>query len=552
MSYLDLFTLRRSLPVDERNLSLVRTTSQCILKAVPSLDRARKPIPSWGGQAPCTTTRISQNIDCGPPTRHFLLPPADKTLLTASQGTYTLLGALKHPRSIFSRRVRSTMSATSILSAYLLEQKTRFLRDNGDDWTVVMGNEAGDLDSLASSIGFAWLLSHIPTTNTRAIALITTPREDFVLRAENLYALELVGIKEDFQELLCPEDLPKPNLSTNFALVDHNSLHPAYTFPSARVTAIVDHHEDEGNYLDTASPRIIEPAGSCASLVTRVIKSYPTLRIPPELAAFLLSAIVVDTHDLRKGGKAIAVDYEASAWLLPRANVPSSENFVGQAVETPQHVPDHSWIQSLSDTLSAKKSAVSHLNVRDLLRRDYKEYSFNLSSSICGNGPYSIKAGLATVPLPLSTFFSPSPTSAVVATQEWIKERGVSILGVLTAYKSKQGKSKRELVWIVDENMCGPRLSQVLFDGFEASEVLQAKRVSFKRYGFDSHVGRDGHEGNEVKRGSIDEEESVGEQVAAPEASPFGVGLVARVYQQKNSAVTRKQVAPILRRVLEG
>ena len=69
-----------------------------------------------------------------------------------------------------------------------------------------------DLDSLASSIGFAWLLSHKPTADTKTIALITTPREDFVLRAENLYALQLVGIKDDFQELLCPEDLPNPNL----------------------------------------------------------------------------------------------------------------------------------------------------------------------------------------------------------------------------------------------------------------------------------------------------------------------------------------------------
>ena len=403
-----------------------------------------------------------------------------------------------------------------------------------------------DLDSLASSIGFAWLLSHISATNTKAIALITTPREDFVLRAENLYALQLVGIKEGFHELLCPEDLPKPNLCTTFALVDHNSLHPTYAFPGARVTAIVDHHEDEGEYVGTASPRIIEPAGSCASLITRVIMSYPILQIPPELAALLLSAIVIDTHGLRKGGKAVAVDYEASAWLLSRANVLSSENFVEQTVKSLQHVLDDPWIQSLSNTLSAKKTTLFHLSTRDLLRRDYKEYQLNLSSSICGDSPCSIKAGLATVPLPLSAFFSPSPTSAVVATQEWIKERGLSILGVLTTYKSKQGKSKRELVWVVDENVSGSRLPQVFFDGFEATEILQAKRTNFGRYGFDSHVGRGGKEDEEESH------DSIGEEVGAVEASPFSVGLVARVYKQKNSAATRKQVAPILKRVLEG
>ncbi|KAF8128543.1 DHH phosphoesterase [Boletus edulis] len=444
------------------------------------------------------------------------------------------------------------MTTTSGLSAYLLEQKTRFLGDNGDGWTVVMGNEAGDLDSLASSIGFAWFLSHKLNTDANAIALITTPREDFVLRAENLYALQLVGIKEDFRELLCPEDVPKPNLCTDFALVDHNSLHPNYALPDVRVTAIIDHHEDEGKYLDTASPRSIEPAGSCASLVTRVIMSYPTLQIPPELATLLLNAIVIDTHGLRRGGKAVGVDYEAFTWLVPRANVPSSGSLIEQMAETPQHVPDLAWIQSLTHTLNTKKTALSHLNTRDLLRRDYKEYVFNLSSSIRGDSPCSVKAGLSTVPLPLSSFFSPSPTSAVVSTQEWIKERGLSILGVLTTYKSKQGKPKRELMWVVDEKVCGPRLPQVLFDGIEANEILQVKRTDFKRYGFNSQVGKDEKERDEVEWGSIDEEESVGEPSGAAETSPFDVGFVVRVYRQKNSAVTRKQVAPILKRVLEG
>lgn len=404
-----------------------------------------------------------------------------------------------------------------------------------------------DLDTLASSIAFAWLLSHKPTTDSKAIALITTPREDFVLRAENLYALQLVGIKEDLQELVCPEDLPKPNLSTNFALVDHNSLHPSYALPGVQVTAIIDHHEDEGKYLNTASPRIVEPAGSCASLVTRVIMSYPMLQIPPELATLLLSAIAIDTHGLRRGGKAVDVDHQASAWLLPRANAPSSGDLVKQTMAI--QVPDHPWIQSLSETLNAKKTALSHLNTRDLLRRDYKEYTINLSSFIQGDNPASIKAGLATVPLPLSSFFSPSPASVVADTQEWIKERELSVLGVLTHYKSKQGKPKRESVWVVGESVYGPRLAQALFDGLESSEVLQAKRTSFERFGFGGHGGREGNKGDV---GSIDEEESVSGQAETPEASPFSVGLVARAYRQENVAVTRKGVAPILKRVLEG
>ncbi|KAF9232633.1 DHH phosphoesterase [Melanogaster broomeanus] len=339
--------------------------------------------------------------------------------------------------------------STSSLSNYLSEQKTRFLADHGEGWTIVVGNEAGDLDTVASSIGYAWLLSHAPTSETvgKAIALMTTSRQDFVLRPENVHALlQLAGIGEQFQELLCPEDLPKPNQCTNYCI-------------DARVIAIVDHHEDEGKYFDTASPRVIEPSGSCASLVTRIIMSYPTLEIFPELATLLLSAILIDTRGLRKGGKALDVDHKASAWLLPRANVTGTSPDVhsGPTISTSAALSDHPLIQTLSSTLAAKKSA----------------------------------------------------------TQDWMKERGLSVLGVLTTYRSRKDKGKREEMWVVDEESAGPQLPQSLFVGLETNEVLRLRRAKSGRHDF-------------TRR------------------------FVARIYKQKNASATRKQVAPILKRTLEG
>ena len=150
-SHLNLFIFRRSPKfVDERNLLLARTTNQCVLGVVSSLDSTKPPIPSQGDQfkVPHTTTRISENVDCGHPIRHFLQPSTTKALFTVSQCTYIHRDATKRPRFIplsspFGWRVRRTMSTTFSLSAYLLEQKTHFLADNGDGWTVVMGNEAG-------------------------------------------------------------------------------------------------------------------------------------------------------------------------------------------------------------------------------------------------------------------------------------------------------------------------------------------------------------------------------------------------------------------------
>ncbi|KIJ64753.1 hypothetical protein HYDPIDRAFT_89879 [Hydnomerulius pinastri MD-312] len=415
------------------------------------------------------------------------------------------------------------MSA-STLSHHLAEQKRRFLAEasNGNGWTIVVGNEAGDLDTLASSIGYAWFRSQAPATETegKAIALIPTLREDFVLRPENIHALQLAKISDSFEELLCPEDLPDVQF-TDFALVDHNSLHPNFSKPGVQVTAVIDHHEDEGKYLDTASPRVIEPSGSCASLVTRIIMSRP-LQIPPELATLLLSAVLIDTQGLR--GKALEIDREASAWLLPRSNLVSQ----GAPTYTSLTAPvdgdpsiSTALIKSLSSNLNAKKFAVSNLGTRDLLRRDYKEYS--LSISISSNEDRLMKAGLSTVPMRLSSLFSLDPPSTVSATQAWMKERGLSVLGVLTTYRNKRDKGRREEMWVVDESLGSDsdlHLSRCLFDGLEANEDLRLKRVGFKRCGF--------------------------------QQSPFDPLYVARVYKQKNASCTRKQVAPIMKRILEG
>ena len=145
-SHLNLFIFRRS-PVDE--YLLLARTSQCRLKIVSSLDEA-EPIPTSGAgrlNAPRTalTTRISKSADCPQST------PPSRAPFTVSRWRYTYWDSVKRPRFVhlsspFGRRVRR-MSTTSSLSAYLLEQKTRFLGDSGNGWTVVMGNEAGGTPS---------------------------------------------------------------------------------------------------------------------------------------------------------------------------------------------------------------------------------------------------------------------------------------------------------------------------------------------------------------------------------------------------------------------
>lgn len=455
----------------------------------------------------------------------------------------------------------------SILSQYLRGQKTEFLRDYGDGWTIVMGNEAGDLDSVASSIGYAWYRSHAETRNIggKAVALMPMPRSDFSLRAENVYALAMAGVHEPFDELLCPEDLPPDHRCTDYALVDHNNI--PNSSPNTRVAAIIDHHEDEGKYSDTASPRIIEPAGSCASLVTRLFMSGPVhISIPPDLAGLLLSAIAIDTQALRKGGKALEVDRAAAAWLLGYVDPTNQTSLAGETciTQTPTEtdpslsrgIVDHDWLRTLAVTLGSKKSAVSHLSTRDLLRRDYKQYTLELSPSLKQESGGAIQIGLATVPLPLSAFFKSGSAAVINATTSWMEERGLTILGVLTTYRSKKDKGRREHLWIVKQTKDAPqqqRLARALFDGLDAEASLELKPRRFSRYGFGKKGDTTGNEEDGDDDASSHDGSGTDKQSAsAVNDSPFDSAFIARIYKQKNTRATRKQVAPLLKRILGG
>ncbi|KAK0486051.1 exopolyphosphatase [Armillaria novae-zelandiae] len=261
-------------------------------------------------------------------------------------------------------------------------------RENANEWLMVMGNEAGDLDSIASSIGFAWLSSQSSTT----VPYIQIDKEDLALRAENLYALQLAGIDNPQEQLLLPNNLASytPFPSTRFGLVDHNRLGSPFVSDAVRIEAVIDHHEDEQFYADTADPRVVTPAGSCSSL---------------------------------PGGKAVQADRDAVLHLLPSARLELPPSFSSANTDGLHDIPS---IISLSTMLATKKADVSHLSPRDLLRRDYKEYTFTLHWH----------PDKPILPLQLKDWGTES--------QAYMQSRELHVLGVLTTFKKakKSGKEK--------------------------------------------------------------------------------------------------------------
>jgi len=393
--------------------------------------------------------------------------------------------------------------------------------------SILLLKHITDLDSVVSAIAYSWLETEVHKRKT--IALIRFNQADLPLRKENIHALTLAGLKTDARELLYLNDIPKSEIfpSNKFALVDHNRVESSFITdnPTAQVVAVVDHHQDEGLYKDTAQPRIITPSGSCASLIARMCPRD----IPRELATLLLCAILVDTRGLKTGGTAVQADREAAAFLAPLSTLSSSFTSHMSGVEA---LHDDPAIMRLTAELNVMKADLSHLSAWDLLRRDYKEYTISLPWA---DPRISIKAGLSTVPFSLEYLLTEGRLE--IQLQPWMTSRGLSVLGILTSYThiipGRKGKHKREQLWVVrdaelmkivpGDDPDQPRtidtdlLSKRLSSGMKASAELGLKRQ--ERFDIDMQ-------------------------------GKLPAGMKVRVYDQKNTGASRKVIAPTLKKVL--
>ncbi|GHJ89742.1 hypothetical protein NliqN6_6144 [Naganishia liquefaciens] len=400
------------------------------------------------------------------------------------------------PCQASTRTTTTTATMTATMNAgqqtdgslvrFLREQKRAFLgaleRGDAHGWVVVMGNEAGDLDSLASSIAYASLASTLSTEHT--LPLLLTPRKYMSLRPENALALNKALIPADTQHdiFLHLEELPVEartlaRLGVKFALVDHNTLLPPFrgdgqpgeTETEDPVVAIIDHHADDGNHAG-ARPRVIQiPTGSTTSLVTMFFKEQwqraldasppPREAPPPELATLLLSGILIDTSALKAGlnAKTTPTDRAAAEFLsrVGATNV-GQNNLQQQEGARPQQdagmtVADleagklPSSVAAWAEQLFAAKNDVSRLSTHDLLFRDYKEYA--MPTSARGD---VLTVGLSTVPLALASWLSRDQHAAaaaaaaagidpgwkpfMLAMDAWMHERNLDVAGVLTTF----------------------------------------------------------------------------------------------------------------------
>ncbi len=279
---------------------------------------------------------------------------------------------------------------------------TWIAREKNDTSTtqiVFLGNEAADLDSMASSIAYGYLRS-LQDPQLSVLPVMPIPRADFILRTEAVFVFTQAHI--DIKDVVFFDEVDFDQLmdQSQLTLVDHNKLAGELERYSPQVVSILDHHKDEGLY-STAKPRIIEPVGSTATLVIRGFSSS-AIEIDPDTAILLAGTILLDTVNLSdEAGRTTAADREAVDQVLPLCPLARQDYF---------------------DQVQKEKFNVTGLSTHDLLRKDYKEWQLG-----------SVKCGIGSALLPVSSW-AERDSNLVSGFAAFAAQRGLDLLLSMNAY----------------------------------------------------------------------------------------------------------------------
>jgi len=336
-------------------------------------------------------------------------PPSDGIhFMQGNQVVFKLSASRVPPSSHLNRRTFAMAYVNNKLNAFL-NAATRAAR-SGKAARIVMGNEASDLDSMASSVLFAFSKGTV-SDGLPNVPVMNVPREDFNLRTEAAWLFRESGVSA--ADLLFLDDLDLGKLfaagGSKLVLVDHNKLSNKQSNWADSVEEIIDHHANEGLYPQ--AKKVIEPTGSAATLVTEILLSSAPDDLESGVAALALGTILLDTVNLDPQAKRVT---------------PRDEFIVKRILDAV--TLDR---QALFDSLQFEKFNVAALSSRDILRKDFKEYRMG-----------SVMCGMSSALLPLTDWMK-NDVTLEGAYQQYLAERKLDVLLVMSAYNAPD--FKREL-----------------------------------------------------------------------------------------------------------
>ncbi|KAJ8000177.1 hypothetical protein DPEC_G00202130 [Dallia pectoralis] len=224
---------------------------------------------------------------------------------------------------------------------------------------VVLGNEACDLDSMVSSLAFAYFLSKTSGGSGRTVVpVLNIRRAQFPLRSDNVLLLKESGVPLEVLVFRDEVDLARLHKAKRLVLtlVDHNVLSSADSELEEAVVEVIDHHHLERTPSPSCSVTV-ETVGSCATLVTERIQRGAPEVIDRQVAHLLYGAILLDCVNMApEAGKVTPKDRQMTRLLESRFS----------------DLPPRG---ALFQSLQSAKFDVSGLSTEQILLKDMKAIS---------------------------------------------------------------------------------------------------------------------------------------------------------------------------------
>jgi len=476
------------------------------------------------------------------------LVPSTGRRLTTAFNSFNSLYKKQPIRSILSTTAMSLSSSShtndNFISYLNTNDAARYAIDNDSKVHLIMGNEAGDADSIISALALSYIqqqqhLKNEDIEETIVLPIVSVPRADISLRRDVMLLLDLAGIT-NLDDLLYIDDdlvtrhlLPSTLSTTSKAtltLVDHNRIRSSLSHLSSMVTEIVDHHEDENSHEQVVGAEkrsiayengVATVASTCTLITERLFQNQNNRPIDASLGLLLLGVILLDSVNmLPEAGKGTARDEEAIQLLLQHTDWTT---YCDKLKTTPPSLVDETIMKkifpniddgnckpdrtALFETLSNAKNDPklwSVLSVNDCLRIDYKRFIVPEQSS-----SLSVSSiGLSSVLLSMDSLLVKD--NFIDDLTSYMTSSGVDLFGIM-ALNFQDGKPNRELLLTGND----PKI----VDSF-ADYLLNHPDAAFL----------------EISERS----ECVVDKGASSEIPHI------RVFKQGNGKGSRKQVAPIL------
>lgn len=328
---------------------------------------------------------------------------------------------------------------------------------------VVCGNEAADYDSVICALTYAFC-SYQKDPENPLVPIINIPRADLPLRRDVLRSLNRLNVTEDLlffnEEFKSYKSLCR---TVNAILVDHNEVEVDSRPLINKVVGIIDHHKDQKLYLEV-QPRIIQTTGSCSSLVFNywcdaLIKAGPNP--VKEVAMLSMGAALLDTSNFK---------YKVE---LPDLNALKRYESILSSVKREEY-----YIQLKND-----KDDLEGMQIKDIFKKDYKEFTFE-------QGSEKIKVGIASVGKQLDWLIKQCGNLENYNSQciEAQKEREVDIFVVMTAWQDVDDSFRREILVVSPAKNRSKRIIDKISPELklECPDQLRATNVDYNTYYFDA------------------------------------------------------------------